>query len=94
MDMLQALEKKVVALVSLVNRLNQENGALKQDLSGFKEENKKLEKQVEMLESSVLKESSRLQEQLLKEKELTKIVVDDLIKNIDALLETNSSYHE
>lgn len=94
MDMLQALEKKVVALVSLVNTLRQENGALKQDLSGFKEENKKLEKQVEMLESSVLKESSRLQEQLLKEKELTKTVVDDLIKNIDALLETNSSYHE
>lgn len=94
MNMLQALEQKVVALVSIVHSLKQENDNLKQDVSGFKEENKKLKKQVEMLESSVLKESSRLQEQLQKEKELTKTVVDDLIKNIDALLETNSSYHE
>lgn len=94
MGMLQALEKKIVALVSLVGMLKQENGTLKQDISGFKEENRKLQKQVEMLEGSVLKESSRLQEQLQKEKELTKTVVDDLIKNIDALLEANSSYHE
>jgi hypothetical protein len=94
MYMLQALEKKVVALVSLVDALKQENNSLKEDISGFKEENKKLKKQVEMLESSVLKESNRLQEQLQKEKELTKTVVDDLIKNIDALLETNSNYHE
>jgi len=40
-----------------------------------------------MLESSLLNEHSRLQEQLDKEKELTKSVVDDLIKNIDAIIE-------
>ena len=87
MKLLQSLEKKVVALVALVTELKQENTQLKDSESGSQEENKKLKKQIEMLESSMLKESNRLQEQLQKEKELTKTVVDDLIKNIDAIVE-------
>lgn len=87
MNLLQSLEKKVVVLVGLVQKLKQENAQLKEDISGFEKEKKELKKQIEMLESSMLKESNRLQEQLQKEKELTKTVVDDLIRNIDAIVE-------
>ncbi len=87
MKLLQSLEKKVVTLVALITELKQKNIQLKNSVSGYQEENKKLKKQIEMLESSMLKESNRLQEQLQKEKELTKTVVDDLIKNIDAIVE-------
>ncbi len=87
MKVLQSLEKKVVALVALITELKQENAQLKSSVSGHQEENEKLKKQIEMLESSMLKEGNRLQEQLQKEKELTKTVVDDLIKNIDAIVE-------
>jgi predicted nucleic acid-binding Zn-ribbon protein len=87
MNLLQSLENKVVVLVGLVQRLKQENAQLKEDISGFEKEKKELKKQIDMLESSMLKESNRLQEQLQKEKELTKTVVDDLIRNIDAIVE-------
>jgi hypothetical protein len=87
MNLLQSLEKKVVVLVGLVQKLKQENAQLKEDISGFEKEKKELKKQIDMLESSMLKESNRLQEQLQKEKELTKTVVDDLIRNIDAIVE-------
>lgn len=87
MNLLQSLENKVVVLVGLVQKLKQENAQFKEDISGFEKEKKELKKQIEMLESSMLKESNRLQEQLQKEKELTKTVVDDLIRNIDAIVE-------
>lgn len=87
MNLLQSLEKKVVVLVDLVQKLKQENAQLKEGISGFEKEKKELKKQIDMLESSMLKESNRLQEQLQKEKELTKTVVDDLIRNIDAIVE-------
>lgn len=87
MNLLQSLENKVVVLVGLVQKLKQENAQLKEDISGFEKEKKELKKQIDMLESSMLKESNRLQEQLQKEKELTKTVVDDLIRNIDAIVE-------
>lgn len=90
MNLLQSLEKKVVVLVGLVQKLKQENAQLREDISGFEKEKKELKKQIEMLESSMLKESNRLQEQLQKEKELTKTVVDDLIKNIDAIVESEN----
>lgn len=87
MNLLQSLEKKVVVLVGLVQKLKQENAQLKEDISGSEKDKKELKKQIDMLESSMLKESNRLQEQLQKEKELTKTVVDDLIRNIDAIVE-------
>jgi predicted nucleic acid-binding Zn-ribbon protein len=86
MSLLQSLEKKIVSLIELVKTLKHENNRLQKDISGLEEDNKKFKKQVEMLESSMLKENNRLHEQLQKEKELTKTVVDDLIKNIDAIV--------
>lgn len=90
MSVLQSLETKIAALAKLANGLKKENERLQKDLSGRKDEIKKLKKQVEMLESSMLSESNRMQEQLNKEKELTKTVVDDLIKNIDAIIESEN----
>lgn len=86
MSLLQSLEKKIVSLIELITTLKEENSRLKKDVSCLEEDNKKFKKQVEMLESSMLKENNRLHEQLQKEKELTKTVVDDLIKNIDAIV--------
>ncbi len=90
MKLLQSLEAKIAKLVKLANDLKNDNEQLQKDLSGRTDEVKKLKKQVEMLESSMLSESSRMQEQLTKEKELTKTVVDDLIKNIDAIIESEN----
>ncbi len=90
MKLLQSLEAKIAKLVKLANDLKSENERLQKDLSGREDEIKKLKKQVEMLESSMLSENNRMQEQLTKEKELTKTVVDDLIKNIDAIIESEN----
>mgnify|MGYP002788406225 CR=1 FL=1 len=87
MELLQSLEQKISSLVVLANSLKKENEELKKDLSGRDNEIQQLKGEIEMLESSLLNEHSRLQEQLDKEKELTKNVVDDLIKNIDAIIE-------
>lgn len=87
MELLQSLEQKISSLVVLASSLKKENEDLKKDLSGRDNEIQQLKGEIEMLESSLLNEHSRLQEQLDKEKELTKNVVDDLIKNIDAIIE-------
>lgn len=87
MELLQSLEQKISSLVVLASSLKKENEELKKDLSGRDNEIQQLKGEIEMLESSLLNEHSRLQEQLDKEKELTKNVVDDLIKNIDAIIE-------
>lgn len=87
MELLQSLEQKISLLVVLANSLKKENEELKKDLSGRDNEIQQLKGEIEMLESSLLNEHSRLQEQLDKEKELTKNAVDDLIKNIDAIIE-------
>ena len=87
MELLQSLEQKISSLVVLASSLKKENEELKKDLSGRDTEIQQLKSEIEMLESSLLNENCRLQEQLNKEKELTKNVVDDLIKNIDAIIE-------
>lgn len=87
MELLQSLEQKISSLVVLASSLKKENEELKKDLSSRDDDILQLKGEIEMLESSLLNEHSRLQEQLDKEKELTKNVVDDLIKNIDAIIE-------
>lgn len=78
MNALSILEEKVAQLVGLVNELKKENTAL---LS----ENALLIEEVQALESSVLKDTQKL-DVLNQEKEATKAVVDDLIRNINALV--------
>jgi regulator of replication initiation timing len=70
--MLKLLEEKLTCLAELVKEIKTENAKLA-------EENAQLSAELSMLKNSL--------QDSLKEKELTRIVVDDLIKSIDSLVE-------
>lgn len=89
MQVLQILEEKIAALVKVLQSLKKENEELKSALAAAQKENEQFAAHIEKLEGSMLSDESRLKE-LDKEKELTKTVVDDLIKNIDALVESGN----
>ena len=59
---------------------------LKEDNEHLSKENVQLIAQMEAMKNNMLKENHDLDE-LHKERELTKMVVDDLIRNIDSLVE-------
>lgn len=79
MEVLGILEKKVSDLVNLVKEIKFENSQLLED-------NKHLRDKIESLEAVVLREKYELDQ----EKELTKMVVDGLIKNIDTIVESET----
>lgn len=72
---LNILESKIASLLALITDLRAEQERLT-------EENMRLKEHIEVLEHSLLKNHQSLEE-LQQEKSLTKMVVDDLIKNID-----------
>ena len=76
MEALAVLENKITELVSLVNKLKKENAALLA-------ENKRLNEALVLQEGTSRKD----REVLDQEKELTKLAVTGLIRNIDALVE-------
>jgi FtsZ-binding cell division protein ZapB len=92
MDALRILEEKIVSLVAVVQDLKAKNEALKAEVSKeiaarskleserekLAEENADLAAKISMMENSVLKGNERIEE--------TKVVVDDLIRSIDALV--------
>lgn len=80
METLSILEKKVVSLIDTIKQLKAENDRLV-------EENAQLAERVIMLEGAVHADAKRTEE-LDQEKALTKMVVDDLIKSIDSLIES------
>lgn len=79
METLNTLEQKVVSLITRIKELKAENEQLLN-------ENTQLLAKIEMMEKSILSETKRTEE-LDQEKALTKLVVDDLIKSIDMLVE-------
>jgi len=92
MEALSLLEKKIVSLLDLINKLKVENTELKSENDKLTKDNikllqsvKDLTEKLEAIEKSVFDSSKDLDE-LSQEKELTKIVVDDLIKNIDSFV--------
>lgn len=103
MESLVILEKKLYQLVALVQDFSQKNRdlvhaheSLKQTLEDlrfenakFAEENAKLAAKLRVIEDSLQKENSE-SNALQQEKNLAKLVVDDLIKSIDALIERES----
>ena len=78
MEALGVLEEKIRGLIGQVLELREANDRLVKEKIG-------LEKRVEAMEGSLLKDNRDL-EDLNQEKTLTKVAVDDLIKSIDALV--------
>ncbi len=79
MEALKVLENKVSSLVKLVETLRADNDKLMKEREGLKTKNK-------TVEASRSADSKRMGE-LDKERELTKLAVDDLIKSINSLVE-------
>ena len=79
METLNVLEKKVASLIDIIRQLKAENARLV-------EENTQLISKLTMMQSTVHEDAKRVEE-LDQEKALTKMVVDDLIRNIDSLVE-------
>jgi len=95
MEALGLLENKIKNLVELIGKLKDENAKLKIRESRLADENNRLlqendglKKQLESFEGAVVQNTKNLDE-LNQEKALTKMVVDDLIKSIDSLVEEN-----
>jgi DNA-binding protein H-NS len=79
MEALSLLEKKISALVDIIQELKKEKSALIEEVAN-------LQAKLEMIENSLLVDSGQVEE-LRQEKALTKSVVDDLIRSIDLLVE-------
>jgi len=75
-EVLNVLEKKIASLVGLIKNLKTENARLVEEHAHLQAQNKSLQQ--------ALQEDSRRVNQ---EKEVTRQVVDDLIKCIDSLVE-------
>lgn len=100
MDALTLLEQKVALLVERltelktknsqlfleIEKIGAENSELKLKNAQLAQENAQLTEQLDAIENSLL-QGSKTVEDLSLEKSLTKAVVDDLIKSIDALVE-------
>lgn len=82
MNSLKLLEEKLISLAELIKELKTENAKLA-------EENAQLSAKLMMLHNS-LQDDTRCLDELKQEKELTRLVVDDLIKSIDSLVENQS----
>lgn len=76
---LTLLEEKVIRLVDIVKSLKQANQFLN-------EENQMLKHQLMKVETSLVAETKDLEE-LSQEKMMAKMLVDDLIKSIDSLVD-------
>lgn len=79
MSELKLLEEKFACLALLVKEQADLVNELKAENARFAEENAQLAAELTMLKNSL--------QNTLKEKELTRLVVDDLIKSIDTLVE-------
>lgn len=82
MNPLKQLEEKLVTLADLVKELKSENAKLA-------EENAQLIARLTQLQNSLHVDTQKIDE-LKQEKEITRLIVDDLIKSIDTLVENQS----
>ena len=84
MEMLTVLEKKIESLVDFIKRQ-------KEDISRYQAENQELKGRVGQLETALLKEAKRVEQELTQERTATRQAVDDLIKSIDDLIDGGGS---
>jgi len=69
----------------LLQQLASDDGSVKEEVVTLRKENEDLRKQIEKLEDSLLARHESI-EALSQEKELTRMAVDDLIKDIDSIV--------
>lgn len=86
MDALNMLEQKIAALIESKKTDLALIKDLKANVCQLQEENKQLKDQLEKIENSLLVGHQNVEE-LHQERVLTKMVLDDLIKSIDLLVE-------
>jgi FtsZ-binding cell division protein ZapB len=103
MEVLLMLEEKVKTLVATIKDLKNQLSALRSEYDSLKievvdlkaenaklaEGNAQLTFQLNTIESSILKETSHVQE-LTEERSMTRLVLDDLIKSIDLIVENEN----
>ena len=103
MESLVALEEKIKALVAIVKNIKAENALLQPENSFLKNENAQLKAenarlvegnaqlttQLQTIENSILLESGQVQE-LKEERSITRLVLDDLLKSIDSIVENEN----
>ncbi len=81
MDAFKVLEEKIAVLIERLQSANQA-------CSKLGAENEQLNLKIKALEEALMLDTERL-DSLDQEKALTKMVIDDLIKNIDSLVEVD-----
>jgi hypothetical protein len=83
---LTLLEEKVIRLVDMVKTLKLSNQSFQEKNQALEAENQMLKNQLMKTESSLVAETKDLEE-LSQEKMMTKMILDDLIKSIDSLVD-------
>lgn len=86
MEALAILEQKVAALIEGKRSDRHQILLLSEELSHVKSENSRLRENLNALENTLLTRHETFEE-LSQERQFTKAVVDELIKNIDLLIE-------
>jgi len=103
MEAVLILEEKIKALIATMktmkidyqelqskyNLLQSENDQLKAEHEKLTEGNAQLTFQLNTIEKSMLKETGHVQE-LTEERSITRLVLDDLIKSIDSIVENEN----
>ena len=103
MEVVLILEEKIKALIAMVktmkmdhdalqskhDSLQSENAQLKAENDKLAEGNAQLTFQLSSIESSILKETGHVLE-LTEERSMTRLVLDDLIKSIDLIVENEN----
>ena len=86
MEALGILEKKLADLVELAKNLKEENVKLIKINDDTLHENQQLHEKLDLLESFTVNKTDEINQ----EKQVTKMVIDGLIKSIDNLIESES----
>ena len=103
MEVLLVLEEKIKTLVAMIKDMKEHHGtlqskydSLKTEIVELKAENAKLAEgnaqltfELNTIESSILKETGHVLE-LTEERSMTRLVLDDLIKSIDLIVENEN----
>lgn len=103
MEVVLVLEEKIKALIAVAKDMKEKHDALQSKYDSLKGENAELKAendklaegnaqltfQLNTVEKSILKETGHVQE-LTEERSMTRLVLDDLIKSIDSIVENEN----